>query len=368
MAVEVENNKNKRSCWRVAFNLLLILGGFIAIIVIIFQLLAYRSLHNELKESDCRAILKSEDGISVGLAISADGELLSALDTKNLMIVETETGKIRTQTKLYTNQNHTAISPDGKFTAAVQRGGWGGSDHSEYMGDEIFILDTESGETLIIGEDEGYDIQPYFLFSPDNKDLLYTAVIDGKTGIYKLNIPSLSNEYLIEAYGPFFFSLDGKIMGTGSLEGVQLWEYQAGSPSLIQEIAIPSPVDAAAMSPDGKMIAVATDYSGDPNFSYAVTTWNIPSGELDNTLDKFSYVSLPQSLTFSPDGELLAYLGCEGRIYQASDGTVLKEIDSIGSINFETGGCVSDVVFSPQGDLYYYGSVRHLAECEVPPH
>ena len=113
-------------------------------------------------------------------------------------------------------------------------------------------------------------------------------------------------------------------MGTGGVEGIQLWNYKDGLVSLIQEFPIPAPVWTAAISPDGRKLAVATAYSEDPDFSYTTGIWNLPSGEFVRTIEKFSYVSFIPSLTFSPDNELLAIVICEGTLYKLEDGSVLK--------------------------------------------
>jgi len=364
MKTNRENSSKEGSCWKAGSIFLLTITALSIILFFIFTQMKTRNLEQELAASGCNKTYKIGD-IYVGLAISEDGGALAILDFSKLMIFETETGKVITETDLHSDSPHTAISPDGRFAAAIQPGRMAG----ENTGDELEILAAKGRiDSSVFYEGEGYDILSYFLFSPDNQDLLYTAEIDGKVGIYSLNLATGSTEYLLEGYGPLFFSQDGRIMGTGGLKGIQLWTYQDRSVSLIQEIPIPAPVVSAAMSPDGKILAVATGHGEDAEYSFKVSTWDLPSGEFDqNIIDDF-YVSAHPTLAFSPDSQLLAFVECEGNLYKVSDGTVVMQIDEIGSLNFETGGCVTDVVFSPSGDMYYYGSNRHLAECQVPPY
>ena len=366
MISDGENNAKKRSCWQTGSIFILILAILIILLSVILKQLNSNRLVKELKDNGCYALYKIGD-IHGGLAISEDGGVLAILDSYKLMIFETERGKTIAEMDLNSDSAHTAISPDGRFAAAIQPGRMGGPDYLEYMGDKLEILVVEGRiDSSVLYEDEGYDIYSYFLFSPDNQDILFTADIDGKVGIYILNLATGSTEYLLDGYGPLFFSQNGRVMGTGGTEGIQLWNYQDRSVSFIQEIPIPAPVRSAAISPDGKKLAVATGHSEDAEFSYKVSTWDLPSGDFDLNLIEGFYLSTSPSLAFSPDSQLLAFVGCEGNLYKVSDGTVVKQIDRIGSLNFETGGCVSDVVFSPVGDVYYYGSNYHLAECQVP--
>lgn len=378
----VENKKRSISCLSVGLIILLVLIVIVIIIVLLSPIIASVRMEIELIASGCPVSYHiGNTSIYRGLVISEDGKLLAALDSTKLMIVESETGKIITQTELNPlKRSNPAISPDGKYAAVAQWGERKGSDW-EYMGDEIIILNIESGVTLAVGEDEGYDIgdeedNPFTpttneLFSPNNKEFLFTAIINSIYGIYKLNLDSETIELLLPASDLLFFTPDGKIMVTEGNEGIQLWNFQDGIPSLIQEIPVPGPIEAAALSPDGKKLAVATGRLEDAKISFVVTIWNIPSGEFDREIKKGYEGSAPRLLSFSPDSELLAVVECEGKLYRISDGAIIKTVNRIGRYGnsiWDHPGCVSNVVFSPEGEVYYYGSNWHLAECLVPPY
>jgi len=153
-------------------------------------------------------------------------------------------------------------------------------------------------------------------------------------------------------------------MGTAGETGIQLWNYKDGIASLIQEIPVPGPVRAAALSPDGRELVVATAYSENPDFSYNVTIWSLPSGEYDRLFEKTFLVGMTPRLSYSPDSELLVVSECEGFLYIVSDGTFLERLNSFG---FKwTYNCISDVVFSPEGDVLYYAGNKKLVEWKVP--
>ena len=115
---------------------------FIAIAIgLIDRIMVSNRVNRDLKISDCQKSYQIGDGhIDAALAISDDGDMLAALDSGNLMFIDSQTGKVLAESVIHFDIAHVSISPDGKLAAGIQRGVMGGPEYYDYSGDEIIIL------------------------------------------------------------------------------------------------------------------------------------------------------------------------------------------------------------------------------------
>lgn len=120
-------------------------------------------------------------------------------------------------------------------------------------------------------------------------------------------------------------------VGDGAAQAWELPSPLASSWSLARQFgAKPQPVvvdrvNALALSPDGKVLAVG---SGEPSRSGDISLWDWQSGKLLQRWDE-RHVDSVLSLAFSPDGKLLASGGADKalRITQLSDGRQIKVLE-----------------------------------------
>ncbi len=136
----------------------------------------------------------------------------------------------------------------------------------------------------------------------------------------------------------FQFGVDGKTVMWIARATIQPMDI--ASAELGPEISHEDFISAAALSPDGNLLATAAAGMVDGEFLPIVTIWDAHSGE---SLAVFSNPDYFSSLTFSPDGGLLA---------AGSDGTVLfwdvSAFSAAGEIS-TAAGHVNSVQFSPDG-------------------
>jgi WD40 repeat protein len=253
-----------------------------------------------------------------------------------------------------------AYSPNGRYLAS------GGSDHT------IRLWDLETGSsTLIIGSE--YDIED-LAFSPSGELL---ASVDTNE-IYVWSIPSgnpagrdMDEIYNFTPRG-VSFSPDGQFLAVADSDTV-IYDVKTGAQKLVLEV--PTIPDKILFSPDGKHIATL-NWSGKP------LLWDIETGLLLKTAPANG--GSEASLSFSGDGNLLAYSGSDViYIYNVQDDTLTTFEDdkmlspryaalspdgkwlAVGdffdkiyvwdvagrSIEYEleTGETINDVTFSPDG-------------------
>ncbi len=155
------------------------------------------------------------------------------------------------------------------------------------------------------------------------------------------------------------WSPDGKTLAVGSGAGV--WMYSMYSmddlhttPRLIGDYS--GDVSSVAFSPDGKLLASASDSDT------TVRLWNVATGKLLRTLngpikvnDIYSYID---SVAFSPNGKLLASGSADGtvRLWETTSGRLLQILGN-------DADNVTSVAFSPDGKTLAagnYSSNTHL--------
>jgi WD40 repeat protein len=152
--------------------------------------------------------------------------------------------------------------------------------------------------------------------SPDGK-LIASASADGSVKVWRTDgtlVHTLEDtdkrQMLAVAFSP-----DGKHLATATIAGqVQLWEMDHWTATVLSNVS--EPVNSLAFAPNGKLAAASDDSK--------IRLWD-PSGKLLKTLE--GHDAAVRSVTFSPDGQLLASGSDDHtiRLWQ-TDGTPLKTL------------------------------------------
>lgn len=156
-------------------------------------------------------------------------------------------------------------------------------------------------------------------------------------------VRTISSGQALEEVQAVAFSPDGRLLASGDMRAVRLWEVATGAPVRVFEV--PTWVYDVAFSPNGKLLAAAT---GHPD--KAIRIWEVDSGQLDQVLQKHTDEVL--SVAFSPDGKLLASASADTtvRLWDMAKG------ESVQTLVLHTLP-VTSVAFAPNGKLLASGSM-----------
>ena len=175
-------------------------------------------------------------------------------------------------------------------------------------------------------------------FSPDGKTLVTggTATLPKSFRHWDVETGKEHTERLglLVAARTVAFSPDGKLLAGGGGRGAKLWEADTGK-ELLTFPPTTVGVTAIAFSPNGLVLALACQ----PDL---VRVWAYEGAGWKERFALKGHTGVPRSLSFSPDGKLVATAAREVKLWDVATGT---EIATIQARN----GQVTDLKFSPDG-------------------
>jgi WD40 repeat protein len=139
-------------------------------------------------------------------------------------------------------------------------------------------------------------------------------------------------------------SRDGHVLATVSQNVVSLWDTTSGKNLLVLQNASNEAIYAPAFSPDGSLLATASNIQGDGH----LVLWNPATGERLASVDNLAF---PGCVSFNPAGTLIAVGGLP-TLYLVDSST--KQIERQIDRPHQNGGSQA-VVFSPSGDFLATG-------------
>ena len=271
-------------------------------------------------QSSIRAQLKTETSLG-NIRERLSSEWSSAVLTRSLESATTIDG--------------IKFSPDGQLLATV-----GGS--------QITLWDLNQGEVQRVlpghsARDIGLEIAPTAIaFSPDSRFLASSTWSQGllspDQAIIVRDVATGSQVLTItESDGcrQILFDVSGEIIYGACDFGITAWSFPEGKK--LFDFATEYPVEAIALSPNGKVMATVDDYvSGGQQGkqSNQIQLWHLnPQPTLFNTLD--GHVNDIAQLEFTPDGKRLVSSSYDGKInvWDWQQGTTYPNTDNLHSNN-----------------------------------
>lgn len=239
------------------------------------------------------------------LAFSPDGSLLACADSANAIHVwDPEAGKC-----LHVLREHEeeirclTFNPDGQRLASS------GADRV------IHLWDARQGR-LLSARGEHLLQRTQMAITPDGSRLASTC---GGAGLRIWDIPKQGQETRPVEDGPMHVlagSPDGRLLGGGGGDNrVRTWETATGKIHAILE-GQKGKVAAAAFSPDGTILASASEVDG------MVWLWNLNSREPVLVIPEAADACTVETLAFHPNGRLLAVGGIDWLATGGSDGAI----------------------------------------------
>jgi WD40 repeat protein len=293
-------------------------------------------------------LMTSDHAPVYSLAFSPDGGLLASGDEDgNAQLWDVATQQLVTTLRSPDGSSvaDVAFSPDGEFLADGTHGG------TLELANVAAGSAQESPVAVLRPGTAGDDQVTGIAFSA-NGHLLAVDAQGGGVLVWNMATQRLAVTVAVPASRPaasMAFSPDGQFLAVGTFGATELWNVATGKlaatlPAGYYSKGIPNNVDAVAFSPDGKLVAADTGFSG-------VQVWQVAAPHHLYVTLGASRTARVSAIAFSPDSNLLAAGTSEGgvQVWQMTSHYHLKT--TLGS---DTGSSAESVAFSPDGS--------HLAE------
>jgi WD40 repeat protein len=225
----------------------------------------------------------------------------------------------------------TEYSPDGRYIATVN------GDKKPKLWDAV----TGNLKTTFSATERIYRAA----FSPDGRTLALTelqgaiSLWDVETGAWKGKLTKRREEF---EFPGFAFSPDGRTAVTFQFEDTKLWDVVEGR---LKFVLPKSKANDAAFSPDGRLLAIASESSKSTG-----RVWGVETGEIKTTLPPTKDGA--ETITFSPNGKIIVTTSDKGiRLWNAASGELLAMLDE----------ARYPVAFSPDGNTLATGGRKGTA-------
>ena len=273
------------------------------------------------------------DEVVTNVSFSPDGGLLTVeivelIDDVLPTIVLWDVGNQETITTL--EGGRASFSPDGQLLAFIN---WDGV--------RLWDVGSQSVITTLPG-----DVVPLvpLSFSPEGS-LLAITFADGDSSTVKLW--DVSTRQTITTFEPAAFAVfspDGDVLAYFSPEGIRLWdvERQAVITTLPGDVV---PLVPLSFSPDGALLAYIEVYEDE--FTSTLKLWDVAKQKTITNIGEhvgvFGLSFLSETVWFSPDGDLLAYLSPDGiklwdvvsYMTQLAPEKVVEDVNGDGVVNIQ---------------------------------
>ena len=249
-----------------------------------------------------------------------------------------------------------SISPDGKVMAS------GSEDNT------IKLWNIKTGQQL--RSFEGHtDFVVSVAFSPDGTKLA-TGGYDKTVRLWDVKTGNIIKTLTVDSSGitSVAFSPDGDTIASGSGDKtVILWDLKSGAQEKL--IGHRDSVNSVAFSPDGLLASGSGTHSmlvdgvHTSNGDNTIRLWDIKTRKLIKILEGHS--SLIESITFSPNGKIIASGSYDGRIklWNVQTGEQIRSLE-----NSSPSSGIMSVAFSPDGEKIVSGNNENtisLWDCET---
>lgn len=298
---------------------------------------------SDFLETSSDSVASTDSSIS-SATLSCDGKTLALGIHKTIKLWNIVTGN---QIKTLKGHENTilslAFSPDGKTLIS-------GSDIANKGYGMIRVWDVEIGQQIKSFESHAKRIWSV-AYSPDGK----TVASGSDFGAVKLwsietgqQIKSL--EGLLFPVLTISFSPDGKTLAAGGNDRIiKLWDVRSGQQIKSLEGSSGS-ILSIAFSPDGKTLVSGIDSVGSGQSQ--IKLWSVESGQPLKTFNVDLLFREAVSVSFSPDGKIVAYSGNfddDVKLLNIENGQQIKSLDG-------HSGAVMSVAFSLDGKILASGS------------
>ena len=333
------------------------------------QLIASGSYDNTFRLWDAdtgvqrRSFTRHTDNV-YGVAFSPDGRTLASRSA-DMTIRLTRVSDGSTQHIITGHEGYIptfAFSPDGKMLASGSRDS------------TVRFWDVNSGENRFTITGHIDEVQG-IAFSPDGKSL----ASGGRYGLIRVwDVPTGTKRHILTGYS-VAFSPNGKtIASTGSGGTVRLWDADTGT-ELYTLVDIEGYIGDISFSPDGKKLVCLIIHAGPSIGLYYrdadISLFDVETGAELYTIEAYKggiyhdhapeilptvHTGPVSSITFSPQGNMLASSGHDGtiRLWHAQTGEHLRLVT-------KGAGYVYRLAYSSDGKMFATSSSRNIRLWDV---